>query len=119
MGSTDDVGPRRVHLRVDGERSGVERPVALDDRPVVADQEKVTDLDVAEVHAERIHPEVIRALGIASGDVSGDALVEAEPTEETERGRQVLLAMQSFLFDRAIGWHQGRSVAAGERLGLL
>ena len=97
----DHVGAGGVHLRVDRERGLVQRPVALDDRAVVAHQQQVADADVAEVHAERVDPEVVGQLGVACGDVAGDALVEAEAAEQTERRRQVLFAVQAFFFDRA------------------
>ncbi len=101
VGGADHVGPRGVHLRVDGERGLVQRSVALDDRAVVAHQHQVADADVAEVHAERIDPEVIGQLRVARGDVPRDALVEAEAAEQAERRRQVLFAVQPLFLDRA------------------
>ena len=44
---------------------------------------------------------MIGQLRIACGDVPRDALVEAEATEQAERRRKVLLAVQTLLFDRA------------------
>ena len=38
-------------------------------------------------------------LGVAGGDVAGDALVEAELAEQPERGGQPLLAVQALLLD--------------------
>ncbi len=98
----DHVRAGGVHLRVDGERGRVQRPVPLDDRAVVPHQQQVADADVTEVHAERIDPEVVGQLGIARGDVARDALVEPEAAEQTERRRQVLFAVQALLFDRAV-----------------
>ena len=59
-----------------------------------------------EAHPERVHPEVVEALGVAGGDVAGDALVEAEPPEEAEAGGEPLLAVQALLLD-------GRRTRAG------
>ena len=87
VGGRDHVGPGGVDLRVDRERGAVDRRVALDDLALVVDQDQVGDPDVAEVHAERVDPEVVEVLGVAGRDVAGDALVEAEPAEQPERRR--------------------------------
>ena len=47
--------------------------------------------------AERVDPEVVELLGVAGGDVAGDALVEAEPREQAERGGEALLAVQALV----------------------
>ena len=52
-----------------------------------------------EVHPERVDPEAVEVLGIAHGDVAGDALVEAELAEQAERRREPLLAVQPLLLD--------------------
>ena len=62
--------------------------VALDDLALVVDEEQVGHPDVAEVHAERVDPEVVEQLGVAGGDVAGDALVEPELAEQAERRRR-------------------------------
>ena len=49
------------------------------------------------MHSEGVDPEVVEPLGVAGGDVSGDALVESEPGEQPERGREPLLAMEALL----------------------
>ena len=71
-------------------------PVALDDLAVVVHEDEVGHADLPEVHAERVHPEVIGALGIAGGDVAGHAFVEAEAREQPEGAGEALLAMQAF-----------------------
>ena len=76
------------------------RPGALDDLALVVDQEQVAHPDLLEAHAERVHPEVVGQLGVAGGDVAGDALVEAEVAEEPEAGRQALLAVAALVLDR-------------------
>ena len=94
----DDVGAGRVHLGVNGERGLVHRQIAFDDGAVVTHQQQVADPNVAEVHAERVHPEVVGEFRVACGDVPGHALVEAELAEQPERRGEVLLAVQTFLF---------------------
>ena len=100
VGGGDHVGAGGVDLRVDDEGGGVDRHVALDHLPLVVDQDEVGDPDVAEVHGEGVHPEVVGALGVAGGDVPGHPLVEAELGEEAEAGRQPLLAVQAVLLGR-------------------
>ena len=59
--------------------------------------------------AERVDPEVVEPLGVARGDVAGDALVEAELAEQAEGGGEALLAVPPLLVD-------GRE--RGQRVGL-
>ena len=94
-----DIGTGRVHLRVNDEGRRVHRPVALDDLTVIVHQDEVFDPNLLEVHAERIHPEVVEQFRIAGGDVTGHALVEPEMTEETEGGREALLAVPALVLD--------------------
>ena len=94
-----DVGTRRVQRGVDGERGGVHAAVALDDLALRVHEEQVGHADVAEAHAERVHPEVVEPLGVTGGDVPGDALLEAELAEEPEPGGQALLAVLALLLD--------------------
>ena len=77
----------------------VHHRVALDDRAGVVDADQVGDADVLEVHPERVDPEPVEVLGIAHGDVAGDAFVEAELAEQAERRREPLLAVQPLLLD--------------------
>ncbi len=53
------------------------------------------------MHPERIHPEAIRSLRVASRDVSSHALAEPELGKQTKGGRQPLFAVQS-LFCRGL-----------------
>ncbi len=62
-------------------------------------EDEVRRPDVAEVHAEGVHPEAVLALGVAGGDVAGHALVEPEPGEQPEAGGEALLAVLALLLD--------------------
>ena len=42
---------------------------------------------------------MVEPLGVAGGDVAGDALVEAELAEQPEAGGEALLAVQALLLD--------------------
>ena len=57
---------------------------------------------MAERHPERVHPEVVEALGVARGDVTGDALLEAELPEDAEAGGEALLAVLALLLQRVV-----------------
>src|SRR5437764_7582413 len=96
-----------MDLRVDGEGGRVDGVVTLHDLALVVHQDEVAHPDVAEVHAEGVDPEVVGTLRIPRRDVAGDPLVEAEPREETERGRQTLLAVQPVVLDRVELRRQG------------
>src|ERR1700685_2853 len=99
---------------MDAERRGVHWPAALDHRALVINQDQVGDLDLAEAHAERVHPEPVSVLRVARGDVAGHAFGETEPAEDPERRGELLLAMQPLLRqgveDRRLG---GRYRAGG------
>ena len=51
------------------------------------------------MHAERIHPEMVRPLRVARRDVPGHALVKTDFREKPERGGEPLFAVAAFLFD--------------------
>ena len=72
---------------------------AVDDVARVVDEDQVADLDVAEAVRERVDPEVVRELRVASGDVPGHALAEADPPEDPQRAGELLLAVQTLLLD--------------------
>ena len=61
-----------------------------------------------EVHPERVHPEAVEVLGIAHGDVTGDAFVEPELAEQPERRRQALLAVEPLLLEGVEARQEGQ-----------
>src|SRR5580658_3906776 len=95
----DRIGTRRVHTRMNRERSSVDRMTALNHFAVMIAADQVGDGDLAEVNAEAVHPEGVRELRIARGDVPGDALTESEFREQTKRGSEPLLAMKPLFLD--------------------
>ena len=46
-----------------------------------------------------IDPEVVEELGVAGGDVTGDALVEPEVPEQAEGGGEALFAVPALVLD--------------------
>jgi len=70
----------------------------------VIDEDQVGNPHPGEVPAERVHPETIGVLGVARGDVSGRALVEAELAEDAERGGEAPLALQPLVGGRQGGY---------------
>src|SRR5215469_676155 len=57
------------------------------------DQDEIRGTNPAKVQTERIYPKTIKLLGIARGDVAGDAFVEAKFCKEPERGSKTFLAV--------------------------
>ena len=82
-----------VNPRVDGEGGEIDFRAAFDDIASVIHKNKIGNANLAEVHAKGIHPEMIEPLGIACGDVAGDAFIKAEAREETKSGGEALFAM--------------------------
>src|SRR5215471_4702907 len=64
------------------------------------DQYEIRDANPAKVHTERIYPKTIKLLGIARGDVAGDAFVEAKFCKEPERGSKTFLAVAALFRGR-------------------
>src|SRR5262245_1013139 len=67
---------------------------------MVIDADERRHADRREVDAEGVDPEGVRVLGIAAGDVAGDAFIEAEAREQAEGGGDALLAMQALFGGR-------------------
>ena len=65
-------------------------------------------VDVAEAHRERVHPEVLGELGVADGDVPGDAFAEADAAEDAQRAGQLLLAVQPLFLHGGERWRAAR-----------
>ena len=76
-----------MDARMNHEGRRVDRIVALDDIAAMVAADQVRDLDLAEMDAERIHPERVQKLRIARRDVSGDSLIETEFREQPEARR--------------------------------
>ena len=96
----DDVGTRPVDLGVDRERRRVHRAVTGEQVAVEVDEQQVGRAEVAPAPAERVHPELVRELRVADGDVAGDPVVVPELREQPVRDRQVALAVGALLLDR-------------------
>ena len=94
-----DIGPCGMDGTVDRERRLVEGPVPLDDPALVVDQYQITDADLPETHPERVDPEMIGDLWISCRDVPCEAFFEPEVAEESEGGRQALLAVATLVLD--------------------
>src|SRR5262245_9753954 len=100
MGGGDATGARRMNRRMNREGGGVDHVSAFDDLAFVVDQDQIRDANLAEIHAERIDPEMVRLFGVARSDVPRDAFVKSEFGEETERRCQSPFPVQPLLFDR-------------------
>jgi len=96
----DHVGARLVNRGVDAERRLVDRMVAVHDVTVVVDEDEIRHPHQTETARERIHPEVVGILGVAHGDVPGDAFAETETTKDAQRCGKFLLALEPLFFDR-------------------
>jgi hypothetical protein len=116
----NDVGARGVNTRVNGEGGEIDFRTAFDDSASVIYKNKVGSANLAEVHAKGIHPEMIEPLGIARGNVAGDAFIKTEAREEAKSGGEALLAMATLLggtrkdgrarnavCERLVGWRSG------------
>ena len=99
VGGGDHVRARGVYARVNGESGEIDFRAAFDDSASVIYKNKIGSANLAEVHAEGIHPEMIEPLGIARGDVAGDAFIKAKAREEAKRGGEALFAMAALFGD--------------------
>ena len=82
-----------VNAGVNGKRGEIDLRVAFHNLAGMIHENQVGDTNSTEVQAERVHPETIGPLGIARGDVAGDAFVEAELGKEAKGSGEAFLAM--------------------------
>ena len=68
----------------------------------MVDQEKVAHANLLKTHTERVDPEAIRMLRVASGDVSCNSLVKAKSAEDTKRCCQALLSVPPLFVERTL-----------------
>src|SRR5258708_4110932 len=96
----DHVRSRMVHAGMNRKRRSIQRMLAFHYFAFSIYQHQVRNANLAEVHAKRIHPEMIRPLRIARRDVPGNAFIETKLREQAKRSRQPLFAMPPLLFNR-------------------
>jgi hypothetical protein len=89
----DHIGPSCMNLRVDRERRTIDGRVPFDHLAGVAHEQQIGHADLLETLPEWVHPKVVEEFRIPSRDVAGDSFVEPELAEQTERGREDLLAV--------------------------
>src|ERR1700690_879988 len=70
---------------------------SVNDLALIIHQHQIRNANLAVMHAERIHPEMIGKLRIARGDVAGDALIKSKFREKPERSRQTFFAMPALV----------------------
>ena len=105
MGRRDHVGARFVDTRMNRKRGGVIGVLAFQHFAGVINHDQIRDANLAKVHAERIHPKTFFVLGVAHGDVTGDAFVETKFREQTKSRREAFFHMAALLLDRGEGRH--------------
>src|ERR1700726_1485186 len=66
-----------VYLRVNRKRRSIYRMLALDDLAAMVHQNQIRRADLAEVHPERVHPEMVQSFRIAGRDVTGYSFIES------------------------------------------
>ncbi len=74
----DYIGTRSMHLRVDGKSRSIDGILSLHHFAAMIHQNQVGRADLAEVHPERVHPEVVELFRIARGDVPRYSFIESE-----------------------------------------
>src|SRR5579859_2348796 len=91
------VRARGVYLRVNRECRSIYRVVALDDLAAMVHQNQVRRADLPEMHAERVHPEMVQAFRVAGRDVAGYSFIELETRKQAKCGGKHALTMQALL----------------------
>lgn len=94
VGDCDDVRAGPVHLCVDGERRLVDVVAPLDDLALAVDQDQFVRRQSGERGPEGVDPEAVGEFRVACGDVTGDAVLVPELTEQPERPGQPFLAVR-------------------------
>src|SRR5437764_7396439 len=104
MCGRDHVGTGPVHFGMDGEGGGVQHAVALEQRAADVDEEQVRRTQVRPAPTEWVHPEPVRELGVAHGDVACNPMVVAHVSEEPIRDCEVALAMCTLFVNGREAW---------------
>src|SRR5438046_2404863 len=99
MGGGNHFGTRGMNSGMDRERRSIDRLIPLDHLALFVNQDQVRNPKLSEVEAKGIDPETFRVLGVADGDMAGNALVKTEPGEQAERGGEPLLAMAALFLE--------------------
>lgn len=97
----DNVGARGVNARVNGKRGEIDFGVAFDNRAGVIHQNQIGNPNPAEVQTEGIDPKTIKPLGIARGNVAGDAFIKTKFSEEPKGSSEAFFAMTALLGGRS------------------
>ena len=106
MRDADRIRPGLVDGGMDLEAGQVDRLVADDDSAVMVDEQQVRDADMAEIHAERVDPEMVGPFRVAHGDVAGGAMVEAVMGEEAQAGGEAAFTEQADFLNAWPGFRQ-------------
>ena len=99
-----DIRAGSVDPGVNGESCAVDRMLPFHHLAMVVYQNQIGDTNLAKVHAERIDPEMIETLGVAGGNVSGDAFIKSEAREQAEGAGQALFAVLALFGDSSKCW---------------
>src|SRR3984893_4073806 len=84
-----------VHTGMDREGRSIHRVFSFHDLALMIHKNQIPGANLAEMHADRIDPEMIEFFGIAGGDMSRDAFVEPKTREKPEGSGEHSLAVQS------------------------
>lgn len=95
-----DIWPSRMDGRMDHKRRSVQHTIrpTSNDGTFMIDLDQIGRLDQGESETERIHPKGRGIDGIANGDVSRDAFVEAVFAEDAEGGSEAALEVLALFF---------------------
>src|SRR5438093_5417252 len=99
VGGGNHFGTRSMDTGMDRKRRGIDWLIPLDHLALFVNQDQVRNPNLSEVEAKGIDPETIRVLGVADGDMAGNALVKTEPGEQAERGGEPLLAVAALFLE--------------------
>ncbi len=95
MRRSDHIRACGVYLRVDGKRRSIDGMISFHNVAAMIYQNQIRRANLAEVHPEWVHPEVVELLRIARGDMSRHSFIESEALKKTECGSKHLLAVQA------------------------
>ena len=93
MGRSDHIRPRHVKSRVNCKGRLIDWAVPFDHIAFLVHEDQIGYANVCEMHAKRIHPEVVMNLRVADRDVICNTFAESELRKEAERRCQALLPM--------------------------
>src|SRR6056300_1532448 len=99
MGCGIYIWPSLMQPGVNSKSCNVDRPISLDNIPVMIYKQQIRNLDLTEVNTEWIYPKMVTKLWISKGNMPSYSLIKAKVRKQSEASRKSLQLISSCFFN--------------------